>query len=210
MKIIIWSDFACPFCYIGETMLEKVLADSGNADETEIEFKAYELNPDAPAEPVETMTEHFMSGHEQTEEEARAQMERITRMAARAGLEYNLEGVKVCSTLDAHRLLKYAIANADRDVVLRLVFALFKANFTDNVLLSDRKVLGGIAEKCGLDREAVEKMFATEDYIAEIRADEKEADKNNLEYIPYMYFPDGEVLQGVVSVGMLKKALGAE
>lgn len=216
MKITIWGDFACPFCYIGESMLAKVLNElklkvvdgkSDAKDAISVVFKAYELDPEAPAVPVQSMTEHFMSGHEISEDDAKAQMGRISRMAERNGLSYNLEGVKICSTLDAHRLVKYAAGRLSAEELMKLVFAIFKANFTDNLLLSDRDVLAGLAADAGLNREEVVKMLATDEFTEEVRRDEKEADAKGLELIPYMVFDDKELLQGILSPGAIRKVI---
>ncbi len=210
MKITIWGDFACPFCYLGEKQLEDTIRQLGMESEVGIKFRAYELDPEAPEIPVESMTEHFMSSHEVPEEDAVKQMEHITKMASRIGLEYNLKGVQVCSTLDAHRLMKYAAETVSAADVLKLNFALFRANFVLNLRLSDRKVLCDIAAEIGLDREKVEEMLNSDKYIAEIREDEKALDKSDFEFIPYMVFNDSTVLQGVLTPGKLKNALKGE
>lgn len=218
MKITIWGDYACPFCYIGETLLEKGLREGGlnpalkgsGASDVTIDFRAYELDPEAPEEPSQTMLEHFMASHELTEDKATAQMERIAKMASRAGIACNLEGVKVCSTLDAQRLLKYAIDQGDVDKVLSLHFALFRANFVENARLSDRGVLCGVAERCGFDRDKVREMLESGQYADEVRKDEKEYDSLDAEYVPYLLFDDGSVLQGVISIGAIRKALASE
>lgn len=209
MKITIWSDFACPFCYMEEYMLEKILKERSEAgkDPIEIEMRAYELSPEAPEMPVETMTEHFSSSHDITVEEAESQMARITKMAARAGLEYNLEGVKVCNTFDAHRLMKLAYDTSDAAVALKLNFALFHANFVENKRLSDHNVLKEIAISVGLDPKTVESTLSGDKYGDNVRSDEKEADDFGLEYVPYMLFSDGRVLQGVLSAGAIRKAI---
>lgn len=207
MEIKIWGDFACPFCYIGETQLEKVIKELGKED-VKIQFMSYEIAPDAPVIPVESMTQHFMDGHDQTEEEAKKQMERVTKMAARVGLDYNLATAQVCNTFDAHRLMKYAQDSASPETVLKLNFKLFHANFIENLRLSDRGVLLTIAEMCGLDRNSVEAVLESEMYGEQVRAEEKELDeKADFEFVPYMVFEDGTVLQGVISVGAMKKAL---
>lgn len=207
MKITIWGDFACPFCYMEETMLEEVIGEIKDSEEVEVELRAYQLSPDAPVIPVETMEQHFMTEHEITAEEAIAQMTRITKMAARAGLDYNLAGVQVCSTLDAHRLMKLAYDVSDSKIALKLNFLLFHANFIENKRLSDHAVLKTIAEAAGLKAEDIDAVLTSDKYADEVRADEEEAEKMNLEYIPYMRFPDGKVLQGVLSKGALRSAL---
>lgn len=210
MEITIWQDFACPFCYLGETQLEEVINKLGVADSVTFRFKAYQLDPDAPGIPVESMTQHFMSEHGNTEEEAQHLMERITKMASRVGLEYNLAEVKVCNTFDAHRLMKYAQAKASQATVVKLNFDIFHANFIENLRLSDRDVLLAIAEKCGLDKVEVKSMLESDDYAQQVREEEKEInDRKDFELIPYMLFDDKVVLQGVISPGTMKKALAS-
>lgn len=207
MKIKIWGDYACPFCYMGETTLEKVIEDLGLKGKVEFEFHAYELDPKAPAVPVQTMTEHFMTEHKQTEEEAVKQIEHIAKMASRVGLDYNLMDAKVCSTFDAHRLMKFAKDNTIQENVVRLNFALFHANFIENKLLSDRNVLKEVGESVGLNGNEIDAMFSSDKYTDEIRRDEAELEEKKFDYIPYMLFDDGQVLQGVISPGALKKVL---
>lgn len=217
MKITIWSDFACPFCYLGETLIRQVAEEAGlrlslTAAENaiEVEFRAYELDPEAPAVPTVDLHQHFVTSHGVSPDQATEQMKLIKKMGDRAGLDYRLEGVQVCSTLDAHRLLKYAEARGDTERVLRLNFSLFKANFTDNLRLSDHDVLCRIAEDCGYDGAAVRRLLAGDEYKAAIRSDEAAADALGLELVPYMRFSDGEVLQGVLTKGMLRKAIGGK
>lgn len=210
MKITIWGDFACPFCYMGETTLEKVLAGIPKGEEVKIEFKAFELDPNAPTVPTQTMTQHFMSEHNQTEDEATKQIEHITKMASRVGLDYNLKDAKVCSTFDAHRLMKFAADNITADNLQKLNFALFKANFIENKLLSDRNILADIGESIGLERKEVEAMFDSDNYAESVRQDESELNEKKFDYIPYMLFDDGTVLQGVISAGALKKVLSPQ
>lgn len=207
MKIEIWGDFACPFCYMGETTLEKVIEGLKDGENMEIVFKAYELDPKTPAVPVQTMTEHFMTEHKQTEEEAIKQIEHITKMASRIGLDYNLMDAKVCSTFDAHRLMRLAKENTTQENVVKLNFALFHANFIENKLLSDRNVLKEIGESIGLDGNGIDAMFSSDKYTEEIRQDEAELEEKKFDYIPYMLFDDRQVLQGVISPGALRKVL---
>lgn len=208
MEITIWGDFACPYCYIGETQLEKILHEMGKENDVKILFKAYELDPSAPIIPVETMTQHFMGGHKISEEEAKSRMERVVKMAGRLGLDYNLADAQVCNTFDAHRLLKYAQDTHDYSKVVDLNFSLFHANFIENKRLSDHAVLLDIAEKVGLDRNSVKVVLDSDMYGDQVRLEEREIDeKKDFEFVPYMVFNGGEVLQGVISPGAMKKAL---
>lgn len=209
MKITIWGDFACPFCYMEETLLEEVLKEMtvDGKEEVEVELRAYQLDPNAPVIPTETMEQHFCKEHNVAPEQAREQMARITKMAARAGLEYNLAGVQVCNTLDAHRLMKLAYDTADFATVRKLNFLLFHANFIDNRRLSDHTVLKEIAREAGLNPDEVDATLSTDKYAQAVYNDEKEAEESGLEYVPYMRFSDGRILQGVISKGAMRKAL---
>lgn len=208
MEMTIWQDYACPFCYLGETQLEETINKMGLINDVKIKYKAYQLDPDAPIMPVESMTQHFMSEHDNTEDEARHLMERITKMAARVGLEYKLATTKVCNTFDAHRLMQYAQDYMSQETVIKLNFEIFHANFIDNLRLSDRDVLLSIAEKCGLNKDEVKIMLESDAYAQQVREEENEINKRkDFELIPYMVFDDKIVLQGVISPGAMKKAL---
>ncbi|MBD5370224.1 MAG: DsbA family oxidoreductase [Bacteroides sp.] len=200
MKIKIWSDFQCPFCYMGETRLEGVLGDMELTEPVEIVYKAYQLDPEAGDEPKETMTEHFMAGHDLTQEEAGKRMAKITAMAARVGLAYDLPGVKVCSSMGAHRLMKFAASRLSPGRLKKLNFHLFKANFEENLLLADHNVLADIAAGVGLAREEVLDMLSGDEYKADVMADQRELDsREDFEFVPYMLAGNGAVVQGVVT-----------
>lgn len=210
MKIKIWFDFQCPFCYLGETQLEKTLSSMELKEPVIIEYKAYELDPKAPAKPVETMTDHFMDGHKFSLQEAEEHMAKVTRMAESAGLTYNLTDAKVCNSLDAHRLMKYAAERLSPGKLKKLSFSIFKAEFEEDLLISDRQLLTTLAEAVGLSGEDVLKMFSSDAYIADVRKDEEELDSRaDFEFIPFMLLPDGTVRQGVVSVGGLRSWITA-
>ncbi len=208
MEIKIWADYACPYSYIGEKQLMDIIEKEGLTDKVTLRFLSYQLDPEAPAIPVETMTQHFMSGHEYTEEQSLHLMERITKMASRLGLDYHLATTQVCSTFDAHRLMEYAQATASQATAVKLNFALFHANFTENLRLSDRAVLLNIAKKSGLDPEAVKAVLESDQYAAQVKAEEREIEaREDFDLIPYMLFNDTEVLQGVISPAAMKRAL---
>ncbi|MBD5355544.1 MAG: DsbA family oxidoreductase [Bacteroides sp.] len=210
MEITIWQDFACPFCYIGETQLEEIINKMNLSGDVKMQFRAYQLDPNAPTVPVESMTQHFMSEHGNTEEEAQHLIERITKMAARVGLDYKLATAQVCNTFDAHRLMKYAQDHASQEIFIKLNFEIFHANFIDNLRLSDHNVLLSIAENCALDKNEVGKMLESDMYGEQVRQDEKEInERKDFELIPYIVFDDNMVLQGVISPGAMKKALSS-
>ena len=208
MEIKIWADFACPYSYIGETQLMEIIKQHGDSDNVNIRFLSYQLDPNAPVIPTESMTQHFMDGHKFTLEQTEHLMERITAMAARVGLDYKLATTQVCSTFDAHRLMEYAQENTSKETAIKLNFALFHANFIENLRLSDHDVLLSIAGKCGLDTTAVKNILESDAYGEQVKAEENEIDqRKDFDLIPYMLFNNSTALQGVISPGAMKKAL---
>ena len=129
-------------------------------------------------------------------------------MATRVGLDYKLATTQVCSTFDAHRLMEFAQETYPQETAIKLNFALFHANFIENLRLSDHSVLLSIAEKCGLDSEKVKRVLNSDSFAEKVRAEEQEVDqRKDFDLIPYMVFEDSTVLQGVISPGAMKKAL---
>ena len=207
--ISIWADYACPYSYIGEKQLMDIIEEQGLTDKVNIRFLSYQLDPNAPVVPTETMTQHFMDGHKFTAEETAHLMTRITKMAARAGLDYKLASTQVCSTFDAHRLMEYAQSTSSQQTAIKLNFALFHANFVENLRLSDHQVLLSIAEKCGLNTKDVQQVLDSNQYADRVKAEEEEVDaKKDFDLIPYMVFNGSTVLQGIISPGEMKSALG--
>ena len=210
MEIKIWADYACPYSYLGEKQLIDIIDKAGLAGNIKIKFLSYQLDPNAPVIPTETMTEHFMAGHKYTAEQTQHLMEKITNLAANVGLHYKLATTQVCSTYDAHRLMEYAQnCGASQTEVIKLNFALFHANFIENLRLSDHSVLLSIAESCGYDATAVKAVLESGKYGDLVKADEQAVDdRKDFDLIPYMVFNDSTVLQGVISPEAMKHALG--
>ena len=208
-EIKIWADYACPYSYIGEKELFDILEQEGTTDKVKIQFLSYQLDPNAPEIPTETMTEHFMSGHEYTLEQSEHLMQKITDMAASVGLDYKLATTQVCNTFDAHRLMEFAQdSGLPQDTLIKLNLALFHANFIENLRLSDHTVLLTIAEQCGLNATEVREVLESDRYADRVKAEEQELDaRPDFEFIPYMLFDNTTVLQGVISSRRLKKTL---
>ena len=208
MDIKIWADYACPYSYMGEKQLMDIIEQQGLTDKVKISFLSYQLDPNAPVIPTETMTQHFMNGHAYTMQQTQHLMEKITTMAANVGLDYHLATTQVCSTFDAHRLMAYVQSSASQAVAVKFNFALFHANFIENLRLSDHSVLLSIAEKCGLNPTAISAVLESDEFAAQVKADEQEVDqRKDFDLSPFMVFDNATVLQGVITPDEMKKAL---
>ena len=193
MKIRIWSDFACPFCYIGETSLLRAVSELGIKD-LDLEFKAFELDPDMPEDLVEAAPDHFMRVAGLTYDHALGRISKVSRFARMAGLSFRYADTRYCRTLDAHRLV------VDPAKVLTVVRRLFEAFFTEALVISDHQVLKHIASEAGLDPAAAGRMFASEAYISEVRADESQARLLGLDTVPYTFIGSCQPVRGAVRV----------
>ena len=131
MIIEYWSDFACPFCYIAETRMKKALRELDISDECRLDFKAFELNQDAPKVPKRNIVEGFSHHYGMTMEQAQAQVDRICAMGKEEGLEFNYATARGSNTFDALRLTKLAQSKG-RELGDAFVERMYKAYFTEN------------------------------------------------------------------------------
>ena len=206
MKITYWSDYACPFCYIGEAQMKKAIAELPQLGQVELEMKSFELDPYAANYVEGDPAEHLAKKYSTSIEVARQQIERISNLGKKEGLEMNFGKVKSCNTMDAHRLTKLAQSKNDRDLNDKLIEALFKAYFSDNELLSDHTVLCRIGVECGLDEKEITDVLESDLYRGDVDRDEMEAARYGIHAVPF--FIVGKYgISGAQSVEVMKKAL---
>ena len=201
MKITIWSDYACPFCYIGEKRLEKALADF--KENFEIEFKSFELDPTADKKVTSTTIDRFAKKYRMTEEDAAAQIEQISIMGRLEGIDFKYATTRYTNTFDSLRLTKLAQAHGHNEIITKL----FDAYFTKNLELSDHKVLKKIAAECNLDEVEVDKLLNGDKYAAEVRQDENEAALIGIHGVPYFVIAGQYGLSGAQPVEVLKEVI---
>ncbi|MCL6634096.1 MAG: DsbA family oxidoreductase, partial [Alicyclobacillus herbarius] len=156
MKIEVWSDFVCPFCYIGKRHLEQALCSTGLGDKAEVVFKSFELDPDAPVNPGVSVHERLAAKYGMSLEEAKAANAKMAERAAAVGLTYHFDTMIPTNTFDAHRLAQFAVQKGVGEV---MVERLFKAYFTDSLHIGDRQVLVQLGVEAGLDKEETEAML---------------------------------------------------
>ena len=207
MTLTIWSDFACPYCYIGETRLEKAIEEMGLKDTVQIDLRAFELDPTAPKEVTTTTPERFAMKYRLSLDDAKKQIEDISRQGRESGLDFRYATTLYSNTRDAHRLMKLAEAEYDRDTVARLNEALFAAYFTENLVLSDHKVLLDKAVQVGMDADKVKAVLESDKYYDEVRLDEREAAMRGVRGVPYIVFNGEFAVPGAMTVDGFKSAL---
>ncbi len=205
VSIDVWSDLACPWCYVGKRRLEAALTRFSQAAQVEIRWRAFELNP--AAEPVEARrpyAERLARKYGTALAEAQEMIDRM-RAAARAdGLELDFERIRPGNTFDAHRLVRLA---AERGLAEALQERLFRAYFCEGEAIGDRGVLLRLGTESGLEPGAVESALAGEAYAAEVRADEDEARSLGIRGVPHFRFDSRSALSGAQPAEVLLAAL---
>lgn len=185
MRIDVWSDVICPWCYLGKRRLEVALADHPLAAEVEVYWHSYELDPTAPADDGRSMTEVIAKKYGISPEDAVAGQERLTGLAAEVGLEYHLDRTRRANTFDAHRLLHLA---RESGLQAALGEGLFRAYFTEGRLVSDREELAAISAAAGLDASEVRDVLESDSFAEHVRRDEQSALELGVSGVPFFLF----------------------
>lgn len=195
MKVEIWSDIACPYCYIGKRRFEKVLAKFRHADEIEIVWHSYELNPDLPKRTFgQPYYEYFAATHHLSVEEVKADLQELVAEAKEVGLDFHFEKLVVANTSDALRLVKLAKKHKLADQAEEV---LFKAYFVDGEDISDRATLIRLGTSIGLPENEIATLLDGDEFLVDIEADIQFSEVGfGLEYIPFYLFNGKDIIQG--------------
>lgn len=204
MKIEVWSDFVCPFCYIGKRRLEIALERFPHKDRVEVVFRSFELDPDAKKQVDLSIHEMIAQKYGISVEEAKKLNADVGRQAAAVGLTFRFDTMKPTNTFDAHRLAKYAEAQGK---LPEMANRLFQAYFTDSLLISDHDVLIGLAGDAGLDREEAKQVLESGSYSDEVRKDEAEAARLGVRGVPFFVLNRKYAISGAQPIEVFIQAL---
>jgi predicted DsbA family dithiol-disulfide isomerase len=182
VRVEIWSDIACPWCYIGKRRFEGALERFEQRGQVEIAWRSFELDPGAPAEPEGGPAEALARKYGSTVAQVHERWESMAAMAAEDGLEMRFHDVRRGNTFDAHRLTHLAAAHGLADP---MVERLFRAHHSEGQLLSDHAVLERLAVEAGLPGPEVEEVLASDRFAAEVREDERSAASLGITAVPF-------------------------
>jgi predicted DsbA family dithiol-disulfide isomerase len=181
VEVEIWSDIACPWCYIGKRRFETALSRFDHADDVNVTWRSFELDPEAPASREGEGAARIAEKYGMPVEEARKMQQHVTDVAAADGLEYHLDTARSGNTFDGHRLVHLAAAHGLGDAMKE---RLLKAYFTEDKLMSDHDTLVELATEVGLDPDEVRSVLAGDRFGAEVREDEVTAQQFGLNGVP--------------------------
>ncbi|NHC42074.1 DsbA family oxidoreductase [Bacillus sp. MM2020_1] len=194
MKIEVWSDYVCPFCYIGKRRLELALDQFPYKDQVEVEFKSFELDPNSPQKIDLSIHEVLAQKYGMTIDKAKEANQGVGQQAATVGLTFNFDEMKPTNTFDAHRLAKFAKTQGKEPAVSE---KLLKAYFTDSKHIGEFETLADIAETAGLNRQEVLKVLHDKNaYASEVRKDESLAQQYGVRGVPYFVINQKYAISG--------------
>ena len=207
MTITYWSDYACPYCYIGVRRLKKAVADVLPETGARIVMRSFELDPDAPLAPVSDTATRFARKYGLSLAGANARIEQISSLGRAEGIDLRYATTRYTRTFDAHRLTHYARSLGDDAKTAALEERLYAAYFTDNLELADRKTLLDAAESVGLDRAEAERVLASDRFARDVRRDEREAAEAGVHGVPYFVIDGKVAVPGAASTDDLRDLL---
>ncbi|WP_033317818.1 DsbA family oxidoreductase [Streptomyces yerevanensis] len=207
MRVEIWSDIACPWCYVGKARFEKALDAFPHRDEIEVVHRSFELDPKRAKGDNESVLKMLTKKYGMSEAQARAGEENLGSLAAAEGLEYRTEGRDHGSTFDMHRLLHFAKEQGRQSELLQI---LYRANFVEerSLYIDADAYLTELAVEAGLDADAARKVLADPDaYADEVRADEREAAELGANGVPFFVLDRKYGVSGAQPVETFGQAL---
>ena len=182
MRIEVWSDAVCPWCYIGKRHLESALGAFEHRDQVEVVYRSFELDPTAPEVPVETTVESLAKKFGTDVAGARQLMARADGVAASVGLDFHHADAPHARTVDAHRLLHLALEEGRQ---AELKEALLAAYFTRGESMGDHAVLRRVAVEAGLEPSRVDEVLASEEFTDAVHADIAQARAYGANGVPF-------------------------
>lgn len=193
MKIEVWSDFACPFCYIGKRKLEHALSQFEGQGSVEVVYRSFELDPNAPVSESRDIHQVLADKYGMSYDQAKTMNAQLAEQASGAGLDFQFDSIKPTNTFDAHRLSHLAAA---RGLATTMTERLLKAYFTDGVNLGDHGVLASLAAEVGLEEAETASLLESDAYAEDVRADIGTAAGLGVTGVPFFVFNNKYAISG--------------
>lgn len=204
LKVQIWSDIMCPFCYIGKRRIEGALANFKHNKNVEIEWKSFQLDPSFQASENDDMVEHLANKYGKDTTWAQGMLDDMTQNAKNSGLDFHFEKSILANSHNAHRLLhlakKHQLGNELKEQLL-------KAYLTDGKNVNDLETLSNLGQLVGLDKTIVEEVLHSEAYSNEVKQDIATAQKIGVQGVPFFVFDNKYAVSGAQPVEVFLETL---
>ena len=193
LKIQIWSDIMCPFCYIGKRRIEEALQNFEHKDAVAIEWKSFQLDAGFIASADDNMVEHLAEKYRKDNDWAQNMLDNMTQNAKTAGLDFHFEKAVLANSLNAHRLLhlakKYTLANDLEEL-------LFKAYLTEGKNVNDLNTLAELGLEVGLEGEEIKQVLHSDAFANEVKEDIAAANSIGVQGVPFFVFENKYAISG--------------
>ncbi|GHF61980.1 putative DsbA family dithiol-disulfide isomerase [Deinococcus metalli] len=204
LRVDIWSDVACPWCYIGKRRLESALADFPQATQVEVVWHAFELDPQAPLDAPQSMVRVLAGKYGRSEAEAQGMIDQVTATAAGDGLAYDLNGAQRTNTFLAHQLIHLA---AEHGVQGAMNERLLSAHLSEGEHVGQIGTLVRLAQEVGLDGDEVRASLEAGTHAAAVRQDEAQARALGIGGVPFFVLGGKYGVSGAQGADVLRGAL---
>ena len=204
VKVEVWSDVVCPWCYIGKRRLEGALARFEHAGDVEVEYRSFELNPAASSTESGPLDQRLADKYGVGLDQARAMNSRVTDTAAAEGLHYRLDIAQPSNTFDAHRLIHLAGAFGLKAAMKERLMA---AYFSEGRRIGDPGTLVELAVEVGIDPRRARAAMASDEFAADVRTEEREAAELGISGVPFFVLDRRYGVSGAQPSELLLEAL---
>lgn len=204
MKVEIWSDFTCPFCYLGKRKFELALEQFPNKADIQIEYVSYQLDPNINDQSNKTVYDMLMEKYGQSFEQVKMMTDQIADQGKEIGLAFHFDKMKHVNTLHAHRLVKLAKKHGkDKE----LVDLIFKSYFTEGKQIDNKQILIDLAEQLKFDIAEVDETLSMNCYTKAVKNDLETAMEIGIQGVPFFIFNEKYAISGAQSVEVFLQAL---
>jgi predicted DsbA family dithiol-disulfide isomerase len=204
MKIEIWSDVMCPFCYIGKRRFEDALQQFEHKDKVEIEWKSFQLNPNMVTDPSVNISQYLADAKGWTLDYAQQMNNHVTEMAAEVGLTYHMDTAVVANSFNAHQFTHLAKKHGLGDAAEE---ALFKAYFTDGKNIDDTDTLAELGTAIGLNADEIKQTIAANTYADAVKHDIAEAQYLGIQGVPFFVMNGKYGVSGAQAVPIFSQTI---
>ncbi|MEX2379616.1 MAG: DsbA family oxidoreductase [Vicingaceae bacterium] len=204
MKVEIWSDVMCPFCYIGKRRFEKVLDSFPHKDQITVEWKSFLLNPKLETQPGKSINQYLAESKGISIEEARSLNDHVNTMAAEEGLDYNLDKAVLANSFMAHRMTHYAKSKGKQ---IELEERLFQAYFSEGKNIDDINTLIDIGDSIGLDKVELREVLKSNKFEEDVHQDIYEGQQVGLKGVPFFVYNNQYGISGAQPKELFEQTL---
>lgn len=187
MKVDIWSDIRCPFCYVGKKNFEKALNQFPQKDKIEVTWHSFQLDPNLVTQPERNSLEYFAEAKRVSPEQAKEMHDHVSRAGKEAGIEFNFENQKIANSYRAHLLLQLA---ASKNLANEAEEALFKAQLIDGKNIDDETTLIEMGKSISLDENEIKSAFQSDEFKFAVSQDMMLARQMGISGVPFFVVND--------------------